>query len=1232
MALSREARLHADWLGMLQPEGLVVSIPVLEEAAVYVRLGPEVQAAFRELSPDDRLDGLAPLLTWLAWPERFLVQDPALTRLDLPDLSATVEADHALLSPRGEPLLLVRWSPHDLDAPHADPRWPTSPQERFERLLIEKGLPVGLHVAPDRIRLTYAPAGEAPGRLTFPVTALRASDGRILVDALQMLLGRARLYTAPAPKRLLPLLQASRKRQDAVTVKLAGQVEEALRILLAGFDAADVRTHGRVLRDVPPDDLYGGLTTVLLRLVFLLYAEDRALLPTEHPVYAAHYALGGLAERLQHDQVMFAGAMDRRFGAWGHLCTLFRLVYTGARHRDLHLPPRQGDLFDPGRYPFLEGRPTGNWRQDRAELPPVDDGVVAAVLDKLLHLEGQRISYRNLEVEQIGSVYEALMGFDVRRAAGPCLPTRPLGVVVELHDLREASDRVRWLAAAIGDRPARLKKQVPELEAFTPTDDVDADLAALQTLLQPLLPRGAERIPPGCHYLQPGEERRRSGSHYTPRALTEPIVARTLGPVLDKGGPPTPERILSLKVCDPAMGSGAFLAEACRYLARRLVEAWGRTGTTPPGALEQQDPELYARRLVAERCLYGVDKNPRAVQLARLSLWLVTSVRDLPFTFVDHALKEGDALIGLDLDQVASFSFDRQGDAPLWLGYMRGAMQSASRTRAQITAQQRELMFGFDQKKTFLEMADDEIWDERRIGDLVIACAWAGGSKKAQADRLKAMGGRARAWYPNEAREPLSEEAEALIQGLGGLRPFHWWLEFPEVFVQKDPGFDCVIGNPPFGGKNTISGTSGDRYIPLLQALWPHAHGASDLAAYFFLRTAGLLRKGGTFGLVATNTISQGNTRDTGLKHLVNEEGITLYDATVDIRWPVAGAAVVVSIVHGVRGRFSGEVRLDGEAVTGIASDLRAGEELPDPVKLKANAGRGFQGSNVLGRGFVLDLDEAAAWRERDPRHREVVRDYIGGKELNSNVPETPDGYIPHERCVIHFGDRSLEEAEAWPELLAIVRERVKPERDKNKRDNYRLRWWLFGEARPGLYRTLAPLERCLACSQVSKHLLFAFQPADRVFAHTLNVFPLDDWFSFAVLQSRIHEAWARSLASSMKTDMRYTPSTCFETFPFPRGTQRQHNEAAAAGEALYDLRQRIMVREGVGMTQVWNQVEDPDCLDPDIVRLRELREAMDRAVLAAYGWPELDPTDADALLPRLRKLNAVRAAEERRG
>ena len=300
-----------------------------------------------------------------------------------------------------------------------------------------------------------------------------------------------------------------------------------------------------------------------------------------------------------------------------------------------------------------------------------------------------------------------------------------------------------------------------------------------------------------------------------------------------------------------------------------------------------------------------------------------------------------------------------------------------------------------------------------------------------------------------------------------------------------------------------------------------------------------------------------------------------------------------------------------------------------------------FLGSKVYGQGFVLTPDEHDELVTRNRRNTERIFPYIGGAEVNSSSTQDFDRYV------ISFGQMELEEAERWPDLLSIVREKVKPERDKNKREVRRKYWWQFGETTPALYAAIEGKQRCLVNSQVSKHLLFAFQPTDRVFAHTLYIYPLESDSYFAILQSRIHEAWARLLSSSMRNDLRYSASDCFDTFPFPpQATLAADGAVEQIGQKLYETRAKLMVEREQGLTTTYNQLKDPEVEDPAIQDLRALHLDMDRAVLAAYGWADIEPpaftdpvTDDDArakeafedeVIDRLFALNAERADEEK--
>ena len=469
------------------------------------------------------------------------------------------------------------------------------------------------------------------------------------------------------------------------------------------------------------------------------------------------------------------------------------------------------------------------------------------------------------------------------------------------------------------------------------------------------------------------------------------------------------------------------------------------------------------------------------------------------------------------------------------------------------------------------------------------------------------------------------------------------------------------------------------------------SYGNADLVAHFFRRAFDLVRDRGVFGLIATNTIAQGDTRASGLRWICKHGG-EIFSVRCRVKWPGL-AAVIVSVLHIGKGSVADHKHIDGRDVERITAFLfhRGGHD--DPVGLAANAGKSFVGSYVLGMGFTFDdtdlkgvaspLAEMRRLIDQNPRNEEVILPYIGGQEVNTSPTHA------HHRYVINFRDWPLRRedlgepwmgtdddrrrawlrtgivpldypgpvAADWPELLAIVEERVKPEREKVNRRVRRDYWWRFGDRQPALYRSIAGLDRVLVNSQVSAHVQFAFLRSNRAYAHTANVYRLSTYAALCVLQSRPHEIWARFFGSSLEDRLRYTPSDCFETFPFPRnwGTDPALEDA---GQAYYEFRASLMVRTGEGLTKTYNRFHDSYENDPEIARLRELHAVMDRAVLAAYGWADLPiyceflldyetgaeetgssrkkpyrcrwPDEiSEEILARLLELNVQRAAEE---
>src|SRR5271166_5734604 len=1141
MARDPELLTHIEWLGYLQPVGLVVSPPALAAAQAFPakNIIPD-HARFLDLVEQATVEGKddpqPAILEFprfatqiLGWEPAHLLGSPdgdsvpETLEVALPEYNETLRPSYAVpefdKTPEGDRkwLILIHRVKLGLDLDETpetdakDHRWQASPQARFERLLRESQVPIGLLSNGTHLRLVYAPRGETSGHLTFPVRAMTEVAGRPIFAALQMLLSAERLFTLPDKQRLPYILVESRKYQNLVSIKLAEQVLAALYELLRGFQAADDQRHGELLRDVLKDDpnqVYAGLLRVLLRLVFILYAEDRSLLSNDE-VYQKYYSVIGLFERLREDAGRYTDTMDHRFGAWAQLLTLFRLIYDGGRHGGLKLLPRKGYLFDPDRYPFLEGRPKGSMRQpgERTEPPRVSDGVVFRVLQNLLILDGERLSYRTLDVEQIGSVYETMMGFNLEVAQGRSIaikPTKPHGAptTINLEELlaTKPADRAKWLKektdlAVTGQAATALK------DAQTPEDAVAALERKVSFAVTPRV------VPAGAMVLQPSDERRRSGSHYTPRTLTEPIVETTFRPILERLGPnPTPDQILDLKVCDPAMGSGAFLVAVCRLLADLLVRAWHAHNAVPKDIPPDEDEILHACRMVAQRCLYGVDKNPMAVDLAKLSLWLATLAKDHPFTFLDHALKCGDSLVGLTKAQILGFHWKPEKQRDFARAAIEGQLGRALEQRRQI----REAPDGTSEAllRERLTAADGFVDPGRRYGDLVVSAFFAADNDRKRKERLESLLedlAAQRSQFDVARHQRLEAAVGELRSGSHPVFPFHWEIEFPEVFDRPNPGFDGFAGNPPFLGGKTLSTNYGIEYSAWL-LLTPESNGNADLSSFFFRRVFTFVRSGGTLGLIATKTIGQGDTRRSGLRWICHNSG-TIYCAIRRIMWP-GDASVVVSVVHIVKGSDSQPYYLDARLVPQITAYLLASGNHDDPKRLSSNSSLSHIGSviNCI-EGFSFDDTKADATSTQemhriinlDPRNAERIKPYLGGDEINNTINHS------HHRYVIDFGDMREEEARRWPDLFGILETKVRPNRDAGKRDGRRLQsWWQYARRQEALYEALRTKERVIAVNcGACPYMAFAFVGTNYVFSNTVTVIALDTYSSFAVLQSR---------------------------------------------------------------------------------------------------------------------------------
>jgi hypothetical protein len=707
--------------------------------------------------------------------------------------------------------------------------------------------------------------------------------------------------------------------------------------------------------------------------------------------------------------------------------------------------------------------------------------------------------------------------------------------------------------------------------------------------------------------------------------------------------------LLSLRVLDPACGSGHFLLAAARRLGRELARV--RTGEDEPS------PEALreAVRDVIAHCIYGVDKNPLAVELCKVALWIESQVPGRPLTFLDHRIRCGDSLVGVfDLEVlrqgIPDEAYDR--DRSISRTRIRALKERNQRERAG----QRTLNPGAELEEDLLESALAVSDLERTPDDSAAVVAEKARRYRELQSRLERqrlacdLWTAAFFWDLTGGDPPTTDAVRRALENPSTLRGdlagrarelaerhrfFHWPLEFPEVFVEG--GFDVVLGNPPFMGGLKISGSLGDQYRHWLEVAYEPYGGTADLCAVFYRRAYSLLKPGGRMGLVATNTIGQGDTRESGLAVILRQGGVITF-AKRFIKWP--GAANVEVNLVAIEKPASRELQvassqkqphttphsplatrhspiLDGQPVPFISSRLDAEPEA-EPERLNQNEGKAFIGDYVRGIGFVLGPEEAEALLAKDPRNADCLFPYLNGEDLNSHPEQKPS------RWVICFHDWDLERAKQYPDLLRIVEERVKPERERlrgpgDKRN--REYWWQFGAYRAGMRRAIAPLRRVLVRSRVSELHAMVFVPLGWIYNEQLVVFAFDDDYHFALLQSSVHEVWLRKQASSLRTDVRYTPTDCFDTFPFPaeeyrrvassewrvEALQGSFAEAARIGAEYHEHRRQIMLRRWIGLTKTYNLFHDPACTDADIVRLRELHAEMDRVVLTCYGWEDIN-------------------------
>ncbi|MFE5676537.1 Eco57I restriction-modification methylase domain-containing protein [Streptomyces erythrochromogenes] len=1165
--------------------------------------------------------------------------------------------------------------------------WAATPVDRMAHLCRHHGVELGLVTDGRWWTLVWAPRGGVTTSALFDTVAWTEPVERVVVRAFLSLLSRRRFFAVEDAEMLLPLLKESLDSQEDVTDALGVQVRQAVELLVEAIGRADVTERargGNGLADVPAQDVYRGAVAVMMRVVFLLFAEERGLLPSDNELYVQAYSAGRLCQELEdRARETTEDDLEQTGVGWHRLIALFNAVYGGVDHPALRMHAYDGSIFDPNSFPWLEGRGTADG--DPTDPLPIDDRTVLHMLQSVQHVwigtgkkrERRRLTFRTLDVEQIGYVYEGLLSYQGRRAEDTIVGlVGKAGLEAEVLLTRlESLSRTEGegLGAALAEeynKTTGLGSAAKVTKLLEPLSDVDRAAARSKLLaatgsdaeltdrLLPfyrLIRRDLRDLPvvigAGGLYVTESSLRKNTGTHYTPKSLAQQVADGALEPLVYEYGPlqtadrtqwrpKSADEILKLKVADIAMGSAAFLVAACRYLAGALVEAWSRDGdaravayleaadslSTSAVEAEAEPVMVEARRQIIEHCLYGVDINPMAVEMAKLSLWLVSMDRDRPFTFLDDRLVAGDSLLGItSVEQLEAMHLDPvrgrriHGDGIDFTGGVRRVIAEVAEERRKLAGIPGTGLEELERKRAMLASVREKTRQASVFADLVVGAALAGaGRAEKDQDQLSfaavtAAHAVSDAGDDEELTAAELQRAETLAQewlatgkpvGAFEREPVHLPLVFPEVWEERG-GFDAVVGNPPFLGGTKISGSMGVSYFKFLGD-WIAGFKADrcDLVGYFVLRVASLLNESGQIGIVATNSLAQTDTRKASLDQLV-ASGVSIRAAIKSEPWPSKSAtleycAVWMSLetVTGAASRI-----LDGVEVSSISSSLTpASRAEGETNRLASNQGVVFEGSKLTGMGFVLSEHVARAMLDADSRNSEVLFPYLIGDDVGKRSDASAS------RWAINFHDWPVERAQEYPEVFQIIDSKVRPERQRLKPDgSYVLRkplperYWQYADKRPAMIQAIAGLPRVIVVIKHSKTVIPLMVSTGQVFSHALAVFASEDSALLALLSSAPHYWWAISNGSSLKGDLRYTASDVFETFVRPELTSPLRD----LGSRLDSRRREIMLSRG-GLTATYNLVHDGTCAEADIVELREVHAAIDEEVARAYGWDDL--------------------------
>lgn len=694
--------------------------------------------------------------------------------------------------------------------------------------------------------------------------------------------------------------------QQVVSRKLCFQARLAVEMFVRALGQSDRAIGFQLLADISASDIYESAVTVIIRLVFLLFAEHRGLIPSHSCTgHDLNDSILSITNDIRSNAVENGeSVLEQQFDAWPRLLSAFRCVYAGSEIDGHQTSAYAGRLFDPDRFPFLEGRnPDKLWSPPEVMRIQINNRVVLHLLELLQFVEMKepgkskkithRICYKSLEIEQIGHVYESLLDSTVKRASEHTLGligSGGISIEIPLSELERRRSQgmpsfIKFLHKATGRTENTIRKLLKitlESSTLSQFQMVCGDDELLWNRIRPYAGLvQCDRLNHPCVILKnsifvtSGTSRKATGTHYTPSRYTELLVEHTLERLVYDGpaaGLPrndwqlkSPQELLDLKICDPACGSGAFLIQIVRYISDRLIQAWDHEIKSINhekfiSHIPADIPEriVHAKRLVVKRCLYGVDQDPMAVEITKLSLWLIATDTSRSFDFLDHRIRCGDSLLGIvAVDQLKRFHLDESGRRNLMIGQcVDTTLNHTSLDRTQYSEIFSENNVA---DKSLISQADALLEPLRLSADILIAFE----RDKRDAARSGAVSenmDRVLKYLESDDISFLHQDMESqshsqLNTVMNGHTPFHWPLEFPEVLVTGQ-GFDSILINPPFIDGGVISDSLRILFSRMYQSIQidgdktPSASAKLSLISLFIERILQLTKPGATSGII----------------------------------------------------------------------------------------------------------------------------------------------------------------------------------------------------------------------------------------------------------------------------------------------------------------------------------------------------------------------------------------------